>query len=178
MWFISHYIFNLEYAKPTKDIALFFQKFCFWSCQPVKENSYIPDSHQWHRYFLYLSLCLLHDFWVHPFAIYSCSFCTLELILLRSSLADLLSFLIVSRSVTLYLLLLFRIFYQSMSGILQQSQKLNSYCVLSHYHEKVCSMPLVGLMSSCACSSSQGPFLMCTVCMVSIKPLYIKGWIS
>ena len=29
LWFVSHYIFNLEYAKVVKDVALFFQEFVF-----------------------------------------------------------------------------------------------------------------------------------------------------
>lgn len=29
LWFLSHYIFNLEYCKQAKDVALFMQEFVF-----------------------------------------------------------------------------------------------------------------------------------------------------
>jgi len=29
LWFVSHYIFNLEYCKQAKDVALFMQEFVF-----------------------------------------------------------------------------------------------------------------------------------------------------
>ena len=29
LWFTCHYVFNLEYAKQVKDVALFFQEFIY-----------------------------------------------------------------------------------------------------------------------------------------------------
>ena len=39
VWFVCHYIFNLEYAKPVKDVCLFFQEFIFDLVDTSKKTS-------------------------------------------------------------------------------------------------------------------------------------------
>ena len=39
IWFASHYIFNLEYSKPLKEVCLFFQEFVFKLPQKTKKTA-------------------------------------------------------------------------------------------------------------------------------------------
>jgi len=39
LWFATHYVFNLEYSKQAKELALFFQEFIFGLPDNSKKTS-------------------------------------------------------------------------------------------------------------------------------------------
>ena len=47
MWFIMHYVFNLQYAKPVKEVGLFLQEFVFT----------LPESGSKNKTSRYLTVC-------------------------------------------------------------------------------------------------------------------------
>ena len=40
LWFVSHYVFNLEYEKQLKNVALFFQEFIFVLLAGAKKSAF------------------------------------------------------------------------------------------------------------------------------------------
>ena len=46
LWFVSHYIFNLEYCKQIKEVALFFQEFVLGLPDRRKKNCHLLNCNQ------------------------------------------------------------------------------------------------------------------------------------
>jgi len=44
LWFATHYVFNLEYSKQAKELALFFQEFIFGLPDNSKTSTYLTVS--------------------------------------------------------------------------------------------------------------------------------------